>query len=152
MSRCSTSPAYIKYAARSAYRITQRRLSPIRENHPSVRPRNRHCSEVGGNIRSPSYTRVYSTAHFVPQPSCRGGHGDETQWSIGQHDHASWPMDISHLPHVHPLTDWQPYSRSGSTNDDCIHVPECGLRRKEDGSSGGAAAAPSSAIQISLGA
>jgi hypothetical protein len=69
--------------------------------------------------------QVYTATHLITQPTSGGGHGYETKWSIGQHNHASGTLDISDVSNIHPLSDWQPHGWPCCKNVNSIHVPEC---------------------------
>ncbi len=34
-------------------------------------------------------------------------------------------MEVSDVPHLHPLTDWHPHGGPGSMDVNGVHIPEC---------------------------
>jgi hypothetical protein len=77
---------------------------------------------MGSNVRWPVGEGIYPRPCIVSQPTGRGGYGNETQQSFGQHDHENRLVDISDIPHLHPFTDWGPLHGSGLENVATVHV------------------------------
>ncbi len=77
---------------------------------------------VGSNVRRPVGEGIYPRPRIISQPTGRGGYGNETQRSFGQHDHENRSVDVSDVPHLHPFTDLGPLRGSGPENVATVHV------------------------------
>ena len=76
-----------------------------------------------------------NTLHCISSHSLfGGGHGYDTKWSIGQHNHLSGTLDISDVSNIHPLSDWQPHGWLCCKNVNSIHAPECRISHAMVGS------------------
>ncbi len=90
--------------------------------HTSIGSMHQCGGTVGSNVRRPVGEGIYPRPRIVSQPTGRGGYGNETQRSFGQHDHENRLVDVSDIPHLHPFTDWGPLRGSGLENVATVHV------------------------------
>jgi hypothetical protein len=91
------------------------------------RPRHREGNPVGGNVQLPAHQGLHTQPNLTPQPASRRSDGNEAQWRVRQHNHESWTVDITDLPHLHSLADWNAHSRPCMADVQGIHLPECGV-------------------------
>ncbi len=75
----------------------------------------------------PPHTRIHPEPNLVTHSEGRRGHGNEAQWSIGEHHHASGMMVIAHIPELHSLADQCTDSRTVEADGDASEVPERGI-------------------------
>ncbi len=89
-----------------------------------------------GEPRTTTYSRggIHCNASHHTAYKQGGGHGYEAKWGIGQHNHASGTLDVSDIPNIHPLSDWQPHGWPCCKNVNSVHVPECWISHSMVGS------------------
>ena len=104
---------------------------PLRTSDTCHRQGYWHCSSMGGRQRQTPLAGIYNGTHLLAQPPSRRRNGIKAQWVFRQHHHASWAMDVPHIPHLHSHPDWSANGGSCKTNEHCIHISKCWMTTRK---------------------